>query len=66
MDKLIDVVGGKNRAIDIVNYQKAYFRNFTYYDNRNKVFSKIVDCNRTKDFIPVKSIELELRMYQNV
>lgn len=66
MNNLIELVGGENRANDILKYQKEYFRNFTQYDVKKKVFAKQIDLNRPQDFIPVNRIESELRGSSNV
>lgn len=66
MNNLISMIGGKSRALDIVKYQKEYFRNFTYYDSKSKVFAKKIDSTRPHDFVPVQLIESELSSLVNV
>lgn len=66
MNSVISIVGGSQRATEIVEYHHRYFKNFNFYDVRRKVFSKKVDEKRNHDFIPVQYIESELRSSSNV
>lgn len=66
MNSVIELVGGKNRASEILEYQMKYFQNFRFYDVKRKMFSKNIDQNRINDFIPVRNIASELKGSENV
>lgn len=51
MSKYIALVGGEARAIEIVHYYREYFKNFKFYDCKRKIFVKVKDDSRPKDFV---------------
>ena len=51
MSKYVNLVGGEARTIEIVQYYRAYFKSYKFYDCRKRAFVKVKDERRPQDFV---------------
>lgn len=63
MSKYVNLVGGEARAIEIVQYYRAYFKKYKFYDCRRKSFTKTKDENRPADFVYMNMLIGEAKKY---